>query len=111
MADDRIRHIIDLFRNPGEETVTEGSPLPADGKTVWILGRGEGCDLVYSASKISRRHCKIEYLDSHFYLTDLDSTNGTYLNGRRIERKERLFAGDIIGIGPEDIVFSPDMLK
>ena len=56
-------------------------------------------------------HCKIEYIDSHYYLTDLNSTNGTYLNGRRIERKERLFTGDIIGIGSEDIVFTSQMLQ
>lgn len=111
MADGKFKELFDFFHNPGEDTVNGVPPLPPGGKTEWTIGRNDVCDIVYSAPKVSRMHCRIEYLGSHFYLTDLGSTNGTYLNGRRIERKERLFAGDIIGIGSEDIVFSPDMLK
>lgn len=111
MADAKFKELFDFFHNPGEKTVNDPVVIPPDGKTVWTFGRGEGCDFVYSTPKVSRLHCKIEYIDSHYYLTDLGSTNGTYLNGRRIERKERLFTGDIIGIGSEDIVFTSQMLR
>lgn len=110
MADAKFKELFDFFHNPGEKTVNVPA-APRDGKTVWIFGRGADCDFIYSAPKVSRVHCKIEYIDSHYYLTDLNSTNGTYLNGRRIERKERLFTGDIIGIGSEDIVFTSQMLR
>lgn len=46
----------------------------------------------------------------HYYIQDLGSTNGTYVNGRRINRKERIFSGDVITMGGVDIVFSKDML-
>ena len=111
MADGKFRELFELLRNPGDDTIENAAPVPAGGKTVWIIGRGDTCDLIYQNPKISRMHCKIEYLDSHYYLTDLNSTNGTYLNGRLLERKERIFSGDIIGIGSEDIVFSPELLK
>ena len=111
MADAKFKELFDFFHNPGEKTVNVHAAAPRDGKTVWIFGRGADCDFVYSPPKVSRVHCKIEYIDSHYYLTDLNSTNGTYLNGRRIERKERLFTGDIIGIGNEDIVFTSQMFR
>lgn len=111
MADAKFKDLFDFFHNPGEKTVNIPAAAPRDGKTVWIFGRGADCDFIYSTPKVSRKHCKIEYIDSHYYLTDLGSTNGTYLNGRRIERKERLFTGDIIGIGSEDIVFTSQMLR
>ncbi len=110
MAGEKFKEIFDFFHNPGEITVNEPF-VPRGGKSEWVFGRGTDCDFVYSTPKVSRAHCKIEYIDSHFYLTDLDSTNGTYLNGRLIERKERIFAGDVISIGSEDIVFSSEMLK
>ena len=111
MADAKFKELFDFFPNPGEKTVNVPAAAPRSGKNVWIFGRGADCDFIYSAPKVSRVHCKIEYIDSHYYLTDLNSTNGTYLNGRRIERKERLFTGDIIGIGSEDIVFTSQMLQ
>ena len=82
MADAKFKELFDFFHNPGEKTVNVHAAAPRDGKTVWIFGRGADCDFVYSTPKVSRVHCKIEYIDSHYYLTDLNSTNGTYLNGR-----------------------------
>ena len=99
-----------LLHESGDSTVTFSESVPVGGKTQWILGRSSECDLVYSGAKISRKHCMIELINSHYYLSDLDSTNGTYLNGKLIEHTERVFAGDIISVGSVDIVFTPDML-
>ena len=84
--------------------------LNGSGKTTWLFGRSEDCDFVYSAPKASRRHFQIELCDGHYYIQDLGSTNGTYVNGRRIDYKERIFSGDVITMGGVDIVFSKDML-
>ena len=111
MADGKIRNMFGFFDATKEPTVVGGEALPDGNKSVWIIGRGEDCDVIYSLPKVSRHHCRIDYIDSHFYLSDLDSTNGTYLNGKRIARKERLFAGDVIGLGSEDIVFTMELLK
>ena len=111
MADGKFKDLYDFFRNPGEKTVNdEATALPPDGKTQWIFGRSGDCDFVYLGEKISRRHFMIELINGHCYLSDLGSTNGTYLNGRRIVHKERLFAGDVISMGDADIVFSKEML-
>lgn len=110
MADKKYRELFDFFRNAGEKTV--GTTLRSDmgGKSVWTFGRSPDCDFVYSAPKISREHCRIELVEGHFYISDMGSTNGTYLNGKPVLRKERIFSGDVIGIGDEDIVFTKNML-
>jgi len=57
------------------------------------IGRDPENALVIEHSAISRFHCKITCDGGEFYIQDLDSTNGTYLNGRRVERA-RLSPGD-----------------
>lgn len=110
MADDKFKGLFDFINNFGDATVTNTAHESPSGKTEWIFGRSEDCDFVYSAPKASRRHFKIELCDGHYYIQDLDSTNGTYLNSRRIDHKERIFSGDVVTMGGVDIVFSKDML-
>src|SRR3954462_13358546 len=45
------------------------------------IGRGSNAGLVLDASSLSRRHAKIEPMDGGYRLLDLDSTNGTFVNG------------------------------
>ncbi|MGJ5813272.1 sigma 54-interacting transcriptional regulator [Paludibaculum fermentans] len=47
----------------------------------WSLGRGRGNRLILDDPSLSRRHCSITFLDGHFRLRDLDSHNGTFVNG------------------------------
>lgn len=109
-ADSKFKGLFDFINNFGDATVNTGTDAPPSGKTVWVFGRSEDCDFVYSAPKASRRHFQIELCDSHYYIQDLGSTNGTYVNGRRLEHTERIFSGDVITMGGVDIVFSKDML-
>lgn len=54
-------------------------------KPITVIGRVSGCDIVLPFShQISRRHAKIEFKNHQYYLVDLNSSNGTLLNGRRI---------------------------
>ena len=110
MAGDKFKGLRDFMSQFGDATVNSKAVRPASGKTVWGFGRSEDCDFVYPLPKASRRHFQIELLDDHYYIQDLGSTNGTYLNGRRLERKERIFSGDVITMGGADIVFSSDIL-
>jgi pSer/pThr/pTyr-binding forkhead associated (FHA) protein len=64
-----------------------------------IIGRGRDCDLRIRARDISRRHCRIAFLETHVVLEDLGSTNGTLLNGKPVTGSQALKPGDIIAIG------------
>ena len=67
------------------------------GATV-ILGRSSKCDWRTDDEKISSRHCRFNLKHDILEIADLDSKNGTYLNGIRIEQSE-LFLGDELKLG------------
>lgn len=52
-----------------------------------IVGRSSSCDIPLVVEGISRQHCKIEYKNGEVFLTDLGSTNGVFIDGRRIQPK------------------------
>ncbi|MGA1791970.1 MAG: FHA domain-containing protein [bacterium] len=63
-----------------------------------VIGRGEEADIQLEDSRISRKHCKIALKDKNFVITDLQSANGTFVNGGKISEKA-LQNGDQIQIG------------
>ena len=70
--------------------------LPGNIKTV---GRAPRADFIVDANLVSRVHCRLTGGATEIEVVDLDSTNGTFVNGQRIERRGALKAGDRIGIG------------
>ncbi len=84
-------------------------PIPLEREEV-ILGRTLEADVRVNDTKISRKHAKINMIHdaeadvTEYVLSDLGSKNGTYLNGRRIE-KENLHNGDKITIGEHILRF------
>jgi pSer/pThr/pTyr-binding forkhead associated (FHA) protein len=66
--------------------------LPGSTKTV---GRA---DFILEAALVSRLHCRLEAGADHLEVVDLDSTNGTYVNDKRVARA-RLASGDRLRIG------------
>lgn len=75
----------------------KGEEMPVD-RLPAIIGRRSDCDLVIPDPGVSRRHAWVEYKQGGFFLTDLGSTNGTYVNGFRITSR-RLQPGDLIKMG------------
>ena len=63
------------------------------------VGREEGNDLVLDRANISKRHLLLRRIDGHIEALDLDSTNGTYINGRRVTEPRILRASDRIYLG------------
>ena len=53
-----------------------------------VIGRGQECDLRVDDSTCSHRHAKVEERDNTFTVTDLDSTNGMLVNGKRSKHSE-----------------------
>jgi len=65
------------------------------------VGRRDDCRLQIPAETVSRRHCQFEINDKEVVLTDLGSSNGTFVNGRRIVDEDVVLKpGDRITIGP-----------
>jgi pilus assembly protein CpaF len=63
------------------------------------VGRTQGNDLMLPKGNVSKRHAKLALKDSHCIVTDLNSTNGTYVNRRRIAQPTDVRDGDRIYIG------------
>jgi hypothetical protein len=74
-----------------------GERLPL--RALSAIGRDAGNDVVVNDEAASARHALIELEDGAWWVQDEGSTNGTVLNGTRIERRERLRDGDVIAIG------------
>lgn len=64
-----------------------------------IVGRGEKCRLVLDDSYVSTVHARIFAKDGTYMLEDMGSTNGTYLNRRRVTSQVELHRGDQVKIG------------
>ena len=69
-----------------------------------VLGRSKDCEIQLADPNASRRHAEVRLEDDAYWLIDLDSTNGTELNGKRVDRG-KLAVGDRITIGETEIVF------
>lgn len=52
---------------------------------VCIIGRSAKCTVVVPHDGMSRQHCQIDVIDGEYFITDLGSTNGVYIDGQRIE--------------------------
>ncbi len=63
-----------------------------------VLGR-EGCEVVLADPEVSRRHARISSLEADPAIEDLDSTNGTFLNGQRVTGVAGLKHGDALTLG------------
>jgi len=64
-----------------------------------LLGRGGASDILIRDSFASNRHALIFFKEGQYWLEDLQSTNGTFLNGVQIDQANVLADGDIIKIG------------
>jgi len=68
------------------------------------LGRGVNVDLTVHDKLASRLHCSVEFRDGIWHIHDMNSRNGTYLNGEKVKSSE-IVAGDRITIGDTDFIF------
>lgn len=88
-------------------TITDGEPekifriLSGGVKTV---GRATGADFIVDAPLVSRVHCRLTALPTgDLEVRDLESTNGTFVNGERVQTA-RLGAGDRLRVGRVELV-------
>jgi biotin carboxyl carrier protein len=75
----------------------------SDGNTV-LIGRGEQCTIVLLVAGISRQHARIDFRGGHYWITDLGTLNGTFVNGRMLDHPRQLDESDRILICNQEFV-------
>ncbi|HJS25984.1 MAG TPA: FHA domain-containing protein [Actinomycetota bacterium] len=63
------------------------------------IGRGDGCAIRLQDTYVSQMHARLADRDGSWYVEDLGSTNGTYLNDRRVQAPVEVHAGDVVRVG------------
>ena len=66
---------------------------------ICTIGRSPLCQVLIPQAIVSRLHARIERNGSQYYLADVGSANGTFVNGRPIHQPHLLVDGDLIGLG------------
>jgi ABC-type multidrug transport system ATPase subunit/pSer/pThr/pTyr-binding forkhead associated (FHA) protein len=93
-----------------------GAPAPVAGtvrigatalgtKTALLIGRNPQADIPLPAPVVSWHHARLDRTPQGHVLTDLHSTNGTFVNGQRLRRPHLLHQGDTVQIGPFRLVY------
>ena len=67
------------------------------------VGRAPRADFIVDAPLVSRLHCRLTAGATEVQVVDLESTNGTYVNGKRVERAT-LGDGDRLGVGRVELI-------
>lgn len=88
----------------GVEKPHRGKMHRVDGERATV-GASSDCDVVIDDQHISDHQASLRYKDKKFLLTDLDSTNGTFVNGERIGQQVALNDGDRVRFGSCEWIF------
>ena len=67
------------------------------------IGRSDACDIKIDDKKISRTHAKFNIVDDELVITDLDSSNGTFVNGKRIQKATKLKNNDSVKVESHEL--------
>jgi len=67
-------------------------------KRTTVVGRDPGCDIVLTSRFVSRHHAQITKGFFGYYIEDLHSSTGTFVNNQRLQKKTRVRNGDVIKI-------------
>jgi pSer/pThr/pTyr-binding forkhead associated (FHA) protein len=96
---------------PSSHLGVKGRPAPQSGPKsadatepcpttrAWIVGADPNCDVVVPAPPVSARHCRLIQTGDALYIEDLCSTNGTYVDGRRINGRVRISTASRVTLG------------
>ena len=88
----------------------EATPYSLD-QSETTLGRHPDCTIQLKSNMVSRRHARVTQRDSAYFVEDMGSGNGTYVNGNRLEEPAQLKDGDRVKFGPLLFRFESDDSK
>jgi adenylate cyclase len=85
-----------------------GDPIPLM-KSELLVGRRESCDIVLRFSNVSAHHCELMVEQGYWFVKDLNSRNGTKVNGLRVTAKKRIDPGDRLSVAKHhyELRYSP----
>jgi pSer/pThr/pTyr-binding forkhead associated (FHA) protein len=96
-----MQAVLVMFRSDGERRSFSMA------RDMTVIGRREDCDLRIPLGEVSRKHCRVVRDGDSLKLEDLGSSNGTFLNGQRVQEAV-LSPGDTIQVGPVVFVLQVD---
>jgi predicted component of type VI protein secretion system len=96
-----MQAVLVMFRSDGERRSFSMA------RDMTVIGRREDCDLRIPLGEVSRKHCRIVRDGDTLKVEDLGSSNGTFLNGQRVQ-EAMLSPGDTIQVGPVVFVLQID---
>lgn len=96
-----MQAVLVMFRSDGERRSFSLS------REMTVVGRRQDCDLMIPLGEISRKHCRFIKEGDTLRLEDLGSSNGTFVNGRRVQ-EVILSPGDTVQVGPVTFVIQVD---
>ncbi len=88
---------------------TPGATFSLEGDQI-IIGRDSSSGVAINDAEVSRKHARLEFQGGKYVLTDLGSTNGTFVNGQRVVGQAVLKSGDVVSLG-EQIVLMYETLS
>jgi pSer/pThr/pTyr-binding forkhead associated (FHA) protein len=93
-----------LLESDGPDTERATFRLP-DG-AIKTIGRATGAEFILDAPLVSRLHCQLSSSSTAIQVKDLDSTNGTFVNDKRVAGSAELRPGDVLRVGRVELKVS-----
>ena len=84
----------------------DGHPCACLKEGLTVFGRDEETDVSIQDSSVSRIHFSILVKNQQAFITDLGSSNGTYIDGERVSREREIYDGDVIKAGGINLSFA-----
>lgn len=77
-----------------------------------LIGRRDGCDIILRFPNVSGQHCRLTLEAGYWFVKDLDSRNGTKVNGYRVSGRKRLDPGVILSVAKHqfEVKYDPESL-
>lgn len=97
-------HAVRLLATLAKQPATSLPSLSFTNKSQIVLGRDPQCDHVVDHPMVSWHHARVFRTGINLVVEDLGSSNGTFINGTRIDRPTTIKAGDVVGLGSHSFV-------
>lgn len=100
-------------KNPEISLTTEnetGEPRKFSQNEI-VIGRDENCHFLFNDPTVSSHHARLTFRNGHWWVEDLGSTNGTYLNEEKVETPTILITGDEVRIGKNVVLIEIESLN